>query len=204
MKTEDLKEQGLTEDQIKFVMAENGKDLKKLQKDRDTLESDRDNWKGKAETAEETLKSFDGVDLKKINAELASWKKKAVDAEKEYQKKIYDRDFSDTMKTEMENYKFSSESARKAVMAEIMEAGLKLKDGKILGLSDLVSQIREKDASAFLDEKQQHMEQNRAKFTAPIKGSAGGQGGKYTMSEIMKMANEGVDVSQYMNGTGGN
>ena len=29
MKTEDLKNQGLTEEQIKFVMAENGADIKK-------------------------------------------------------------------------------------------------------------------------------------------------------------------------------
>ena len=39
MKTEELKAQGLTEEQISFVMAENGKDLKKLQKENDNLTS---------------------------------------------------------------------------------------------------------------------------------------------------------------------
>ena len=34
MKTEDLKAQGLTDEQVNFVMAENGKDLKKLQKEK--------------------------------------------------------------------------------------------------------------------------------------------------------------------------
>ena len=52
MKTEDLKEKGLTEEQIAFVMAENGKDLKNLQKENENLTSDRDNWKEKAEAAE--------------------------------------------------------------------------------------------------------------------------------------------------------
>ena len=42
MKTEELKEKGLTEDQIAFVMAENGKDLKKVQKENENLASDRD------------------------------------------------------------------------------------------------------------------------------------------------------------------
>ena len=32
MKTEDLKEQGLTDEQIQYVMKEYGKDVKKLQK----------------------------------------------------------------------------------------------------------------------------------------------------------------------------
>ena len=63
MKTEELKAQGLTEEQISFVMAENGKDLKKLQKENDNLSVDRDTWKEKAEAAETTLKGFEGVDL---------------------------------------------------------------------------------------------------------------------------------------------
>ena len=42
MKTEDLKAQGLTDEQISFVMAENGKDLKKLQEENENLTSDRD------------------------------------------------------------------------------------------------------------------------------------------------------------------
>ena len=32
MKTEDLKAQGLTDEQISFVMSENGKDIGKIQK----------------------------------------------------------------------------------------------------------------------------------------------------------------------------
>ena len=58
-------------------------------------------------------------------------------------------------------------------MAEIREAGLKVKDGKILGLSDLLAQMKEKDASAFVDEKQEQLEAGRAKpFTGPLKGAA--------------------------------
>ena len=168
MKTEELKAQGLTEEQISFVMAENGKDLKKLQKENDNLSADRDTWKEKAEAAETTLKGFEGVDLETMQKELSDWKQKATEAEKNAQAQLYERDFADALKTEFEGIKFSSEAAKRAIMAEVKEAGLKLKDGKILGLNDLLSQMKEKDASAFVDDAQQQVQQNMARFTAPV------------------------------------
>lgn len=175
MKTEELKSQGLTEEQISFVMAENGKDLKKLQKENDNLTSERDTWKEKAEAAETTLKGFEGVDLETMQKELSDWKQKATEAEKNAQAQLYERDFADALKTEFEGIKFSSEAAKRAIMAEVKEADLKLKDGKILGLNDLLSQMKEKDASAFVDDAQQQAQQNMARFTAPAgkSGSAG-------------------------------
>jgi hypothetical protein len=168
MKTEELKAQGLTEEQISFVMAENGKDLKKLQKENDNLSADRDTWKEKAEAAETTLKGFEGVDLETMQREISDWKQKATEAEKNAQAQLYERDFADALKTEFEGIKFSSEAAKRAIMAEVKEAGLKLKDGKILGLNDLLSQMKEKDASAFVDDAQQQVQQNMARFTAPV------------------------------------
>ncbi|MEY8223102.1 phage scaffolding protein [Enterocloster aldenensis] len=168
MKTEELKAQGLTEEQISFVMAENGKDLKKLQKENDNLTSDRDTWKEKAEAAETTLKGFEGVDLETMQKELSDWKQKATEAEKSAQAQLYERDFADALKTEFEGIKFSSEAAKRAIMAEVKEAGLKLKDGKILGLNDLIGQMKEKDASAFIDDAQQQAQRNMARFTAPL------------------------------------
>ena len=175
MKTEELKAQGLTEEQISFVMAENGKDLKKLQKENDNLTTDRDTWKEKAEAAEATLKGFEGVDLETMQKELSDWKQKATEAEKNAQAQLYERDFADALKTEFEGIKFSSEAAKRAIMAEVKEADLKLKDGKILGLNDLLSQMKEKDASAFVDDAQQQAQKNMARFTAPA-GKSGRAG----------------------------
>ena len=156
----------------------------KTVKDYEKLETDRDKWKGQAETAEETLKKFDGVDLETMQTELADWKKKAEDAEKDYSAKIYERDFSDALKTELESVKFSSDAAKRAVIAEIKESGLKLKDGKILGLSDLIGQIKERDASAFVDEKQEQARQQAARFTVPGTGRSTGSGGGTTIADI--------------------
>lgn len=186
MKTEDLQALGLNEEQIKSVMSENGKDLAKLQKEKDKLTTERDAWKEKAENAEETLKSFEGVDLETMNTELATWKQKATDLEKDYNKKEYDRDFADALKAELEDVEFSSESAKKAVMAEIKEAGLTLKSGKILGLSDLIAQIKENDASAFVDSQQVELEGNKAKFTQ-VMSPKGGKPSDMSKEDIMKI-----------------
>lgn len=150
-------------------------------------ETERDNWKSKAETAEETLKNFDGVDLETMQTELNTWKQKAETAEKDYEQKIYERDFSDALKTELESVKFSSDAAKRAVMAEIKESGLKLKDGKILGLSDLIGQIKERDASAFVDEKQEQARQQAARFTVPGTGKSTGGSGTTTKKDIMSI-----------------
>lgn len=186
MKTEELKAQGLTEEQISFVMAENGKDLKKLQKENDNLTTDRDTWKEKAEAAEATLKGFEGVDLETMQKELSDWKQKATEAEKSAQAQLYERDFADALKTEFEGIKFSSEAAKRAIMAEVKEADLKLKDGKILGLNDLLSQIKEKDASAFVDDAQQQAQKNMARFTAPAGKS--GRAGTLTKADWKGMS----------------
>ena len=146
------------------------------------VETDRDTWKEKAETAETTLKGFEGVDLDTMQKELSDWKKKAEDAEKDAQAKLYERDFTDALKTEFEGIKFSSEAAKRAIMAEVKDAGLKLKDGKILGLNDLITQMKEKDASAFVDDEQIKAQQNAARFTQPI--GKQNQGGNMTKEQI--------------------
>lgn len=202
MKTEDLKEQGLTDEQIQYVMKEYGKDVKKLQNDNETLTADRDNWKSKAETAEETLKGFDGIDPEQIQKDLKEWQKKAEDAEKDYKEKLYERDFSDALGKEFETIKFSSEAAKKQIMNDVKAAGLKLHDGKILGLNDLIAQMKESDASAFVDENADKAKAGAARFTTPKTGAGAGAGGHVSMTELMRMKNENpnLDISSYIQG----
>ncbi len=184
MKTDELKAWGLTDEQSEKVMAQYGKDVSKLQKENENLTADRDKEKERADTAEETLKKFDGVDVETMQAELATWQQKAKDAEKDYADKLAQRDFEDALKEEISSYKFTSEAAKEAIMARIRGAGLKVKDGKILGLSDLLAQMKEKDASAFVDEKQEELEAGRAKpFTGPLNPNGGGAK-KMTREEI--------------------
>lgn len=131
-------------------------------------EEDRDEWKRKAETAEETLKGFDGKDLETITKERDDWKEKAEQAEKDFKKQIAERDYKDAIEEAVKDLKFTSNSAKKAFMSDIMADPLKMKDGKLIGFSDFVDSYKENDASAFVDEKQEHDNNNAARFTEPM------------------------------------
>ena len=149
---------------VKKTLSEHYKNAKEVAKILSKVEGERDDWKERAETAEETLKGFDGIDPANIQTELAGWKKKAEDAEKEFNAKIYERDFDDALKTALENVNFSSPAAKRSVTADIKSAGLKLKDGKILGLNDLLEQMKQDEPDTFVDESQQQAQQNQARF----------------------------------------
>lgn len=175
--------------EVKKALSEHYKNAGEVSKTLAKVEGERDAWKDRAETAENTLKSFEGIDPESIKGELATWKQKAADAEKEYNDKIYERDFADALKTALEDVKFSSASAKKAVMADIKGAGLKLKDGKILGLNDLLEQMKKDDASAFVDEDQEQAERDQARFTTSI--SKNTPPGKLTKADIMNIKDAG-------------
>lgn len=162
------------------------------------LEAERDDFKDKYETASETLKGFEGVDAEGMQQKIEDYEKKVKEMEDAHKQELYERDFADALSTAMEEYKFTSEYAKKSVMAEIKEAGLKLIDGKIIGLNDMVEAIKGKDASAFVDEETENLENNKAKFTNPLNGKK--QGGKMSMTELMKLKNENpdMDISQYL------
>jgi len=165
----------------------------------------RDEFKAAKETAEETLKSFEGIDPTKIQEEIDKWKKTAEEAQQNAQKQLDERDFNDTLKAELDKIQFTSAAARRDVEAQIRAAGLKHKDGVILGLNDLINQIKTAEADAFVDEDRQRLEGNKAKFAKPNSGNPD-PGKKYSMSELMRMKNEnpGLDIKQFLNQGGTN
>lgn len=140
MRTDDLKRWGLTKEQSAKVMEQFGRDVTKLRKENEKLTAERDKEKERAEAAE-----------KNFAEELAK------------------RDFENALKNAIGGYRFTSEAAKKAILEEVREAGLKIIDGKILGLSDLLTQLKEKDPSAFVNEQQGQLEAERARpFTRPL------------------------------------
>ena len=158
---------------------------KKLSK----AENDRDSWKQRAETAEETLKGFEGKNFDEITRERDEWKKKAEDAEKEYSAKEAEREKQELLKEAFAEIEFTSESAKKAIMAQIAD-GVSVKNGKLIGFNDLLEDAKKNDASAFVDKEQQNLEQNKARFTTPM-NNQGGKVGTMTKDEIMAIKDRG-------------
>ena len=165
----------LTDEQKEAVKKSMGEELyskAELDKKVKTAETDRDDWKTRAETAEETLKGFDGKDMDAIKKERDEWKDKAEKAEKDYNAKIAAREKEDLLTEAMKDVKFTSESARKSIMAEIT-ASVSVKNGKLIGFSDLLEEAKKNDSGAFVDEQEEQDEGNQAQFTTPM-GENGG------------------------------
>lgn len=172
--------------EIKSELSKSYKNVAEYNKTVGKLETERDNWKLAAETAEDTLKSFEGIDPAKINDELATWKKKAEDAAADAEKKLYERDYRDALSAAIAEYEFTSEAAKRSVMASIESEGLKLKNGQIMGLNDYMAQLKESDPNALVDKTQEKLETSRARFTQPSTRSGGGGSG-LTKSDILKI-----------------
>ena len=152
-------------------------------------EADRDTWKEKAETAEATLKGFEGKDLNAMQKEIEDWKEKATKAETEYNAKMAEHEKQELLKEAFADIEFTSESAKKAIMAQIAE-GVSVKNGKLIGFNDLLEDAKKNDASAFVDKAQQNLEQNKAKFTTPM-NNQNGKTGTMTKEEIMAIKDRG-------------
>lgn len=125
---------------------------REVEKKLSRAENDRDSWKQRAETAEETLKGFDGKDFDTITRERDEWKKKAEDAEKEYSAKEAEREKRSLIEDAMAGIEFTSESAKKAITSQIYE-GVSVKNGKLIGFNDLLEDAKKNDASAFVSKK---------------------------------------------------
>ncbi len=176
----------LTDEQKESIKKSIGEEVYskgELEKKVKKAEDERDQYKTRAETAEETLKGFEGKDFDTITRERDEWKQKAELAEKDYNAKIAEREKNDLLKEACENIKFSSDSAKKAIMADIAK-NVTVKDGKLIGFNDLLEDAKKNDASAFVNEEQQHLEQNKAKFTTQQKNNTGET---ITKDQIMAM-----------------
>ena len=160
----------ITDEQKESIKKSMGEELyskQELDKKIGKVEAERDNYKERAETAEGTLKGFEGKDFDEITKDRDEWKKKAEQAEQDFNAKIAERDKNDLLEKAFKDVKFSSESAKKAVMADIA-ASVTVQDGKLIGFNDLLEDAKKNDAGAFVDEQEQKSEQNQATFTAPM------------------------------------
>lgn len=177
-------------------VAENYKTINEFDKKVERLETERDSFKERAETAEDTLKGFEGKDFETITKERDEWKAKAEQAEIEFSNKLAEREKADLLKDAFSEIKFTSESAKKAIMKEISES-ITVKNGKLIGFNDLLEEAKKNDASAFVDEEKEKTEQNRAKFTQSM-GSHAGENQKklkdMSLDERIKLKNEDPEL----------
>lgn len=135
------------------------------------------NEKKKAEEATEALKKFDGLDPEAQKTAIADLEKKLADREKEFADTLAKRDFDEALAKALDEYKFTSKAAKASIAEKVRKAELKYRDGTILGLNDLMEQIKAEDADAF-----ESAAGGAAKITE--KGTGKGTGTGMTREEI--------------------
>lgn len=123
-----LKEAGIevTDEQkakINKGLAENYKtiaDYEKQVKKTEKAEGERDILQKQYDDAQETIKGFDGIDVEKLNKNIADWKERAQKAEKDAAAQILQRDQRDFLKGEFDKLEIKSERTRESLMRDIL------------------------------------------------------------------------------------
>lgn len=148
MKTEDLKAQGLTDEQIQFVFQENGKDIKKLQEDNETLKTDIANTKQLLTDANKEIEGYKNMDIESIKKSADDWKQKYEDLEKQKTEEEYER--------KIDNYisglDMNDEVHAEKLKSQIKEKQLKFEEDKLIGGDDIVKSYKEKYPHVFGNE----------------------------------------------------
>ena len=133
----------------KLENAESERDTYKNKYDEDIKKRDAD-----LEDLQKKLKNA-GVDaekLKKLETDLATLKTTYEESKGEYEKKLADQAYEFALKQKVDGLKFSSNSAKKAFIADAMKEEMKIKDGELQGFDSFVKSYKENDAGAFISE----------------------------------------------------
>lgn len=107
LKTDDLKEKGMTQEQIDYVMAEVGKGV-------NAITAERDTYKTQLDTAKATLKSMEGIDVAGLQGKVNDLTKQLGDKDGEIEKIKSDYAFDAALK---EAIRAAAGRNEKAIMA---------------------------------------------------------------------------------------
>ena len=157
MKTEELLEIGLTEEQATKVLAINGKDVERYKKSLESAKSDlttaQEQLAQRDKDIEELKKSSGDVDG--IKQQLADLQAKYTTETEQYQKQIADRDYADAVNRAIadKGVKFSSKAAEKAFIADLTANRLTVKEGVLDGFETYLKAQQDSDPTAFQSDK---------------------------------------------------
>ena len=207
MKTAELTALGISEEVATQILAMNGKDIENAKaavtaaKDKEisALTTERDDLRSRLDTADATLKKFEGIDPDKIQGEIQTYRQQAQDAEKNFRAQITQRDQRDWITAKLDEYGVKSPLARRQIMADLMggKAGPTWKDGEgdkpgtFFGFDDYMKAAKEEDPTLYLTaeekaaaEKKADLEKKAPSFTGPTGDDGKGAAEKYTPPKI--------------------
>ncbi|ADU26082.1 phage scaffolding protein [Ethanoligenens harbinense] len=142
MKREDITALGIGDEAtVNKIMDLHGADLEKQKNTITTLTAERDGLKTQLGEANGKLAGYD-----------PEWKTKAATAQQEADGKVAALQYEFAAATAVNGMKFTSESAKKAFLADLVAKKLPLQDGKLLGYDDFTKSYKETDPGAFVSD----------------------------------------------------
>lgn len=109
MKREFLEGLGLEKDTIDKIMAENGNDINREKQK-------ADEYKSQLDSAKETLKGFEGVDVAQLQGQITKLNSDLAAKDADYQKKIADMEFGSVLDSAISGSKAKNSKAVKALL----------------------------------------------------------------------------------------
>lgn len=166
-------------------------------------EKERDSWKERAETAEETLKGFEGKDFEGITKDRDAWKEKFEKLETDQREATAKAERSAMVAEFLKDTVFVNDITKRAVTSQLEEA-LSQDSAKGKSVESLFNAIvKDKEGkllpNIIVEESQQQAEQRRSGIVGrSINSSKSGE--SLSTAELMKMKNENpnLDISQYL------
>lgn len=139
MKTEELKALGLNDDQVQKVFAMHGEDVNREKQAAAEAKAQLTAAQSQLQEANRKLEGYD-----------PEWKQKAAQAQQEAQQQLDEMKAQYAAGSAAAGLKFTSESAKKAFLADLAAKKLPLQeDGTLLGLEDFVKAYQKADPGAF-------------------------------------------------------
>ena len=186
MKREDLRKIGLTDEQVDQVMAINGDEVnasKAIIAQRDeqikTLTTERDGLKDQVAARDKDI-----ADIKKTAGDNSALTQQLSELQTKYnedtaklQKSLDDQARAHAIEGLFGKIEFTSAFAKRAAMKEFEAAGLEFKDGKFTDADATIAKMKKDNPDAFKAETKSEPTPPKPKFTTPLSGGDGDNGG---------------------------
>ena len=139
----------VTKIQGKLEKAESERDTYKTKYDTDIKQRDADirELQGKLKDA-----GTDTTKLADLQKELSALQDTYNTEKSKYEKQLSQQAYEFAIKEKVAELKFSSNSAKKAFIADALKEEMKMKDGQLQGFDDFLESYKKTDADAFLKE----------------------------------------------------
>lgn len=118
----------------------------------DAKETEITGLKEQLKNANAEIQSYKDMDIDSIKQSVSDWEAKYNKDTQELQDKLVKKDYEYKVKEKVSGLKFTSESAKKSFIADLMQKNLKLENDTILGFDDFVKNYKETDPNAFENE----------------------------------------------------